>query len=141
MTELSGIQQAMQKLADKAAHDHGLPAGQVTADAGDVERLKAALQAPAMHPQAAQAADKVPGVTAAEESTPGTKILDGLNNVRTGFNEALHDLEKTLSVSPDSPSELIKVQLRLQRVTLQQDLLGKVTSKAEQNVDTLLKGQ
>jgi type III secretion system YscI/HrpB-like protein len=31
--------------------------------------------------------------------------------------------------------------MKLQQVTLQQDLMGKVVSKSEQNVDQLLKGQ
>jgi len=33
------------------------------------------------------------------------------------------------------------VQMQMQQVTLQQDLMGKVVSKSEQNVDQLLKGQ
>ena len=39
------------------------------------------------------------------------------------------------------PAEMLRVQMKLQQVTLQQDLLGKVTAKSEQNIDTLLKGQ
>jgi hypothetical protein len=31
--------------------------------------------------------------------------------------------------------------MQMQQVTLQQDLMGKVVSKSEQNIDQLLKGQ
>ena len=142
MTDLAGIQQAIQKLAEKTAEQQAQSGGATPAAAsqGDVEQLQAALNRPAEAAAKPEAAQAVEGA-AATSSTPGAKILDHLNNVRQSFNEAVHELQSAVEKSVDSPSELLKVQMKLQQVTLQQDLLGKVTAKSEQNIDTLLKGQ
>jgi type III secretion system YscI/HrpB-like protein len=61
--------------------------------------------------------------------------------MRTGLQEAVADLQGTLANPNMGAADLLKVQMKLQQVTLQQDLMGKVVSKSEQNVDQLLKGQ
>ena len=50
-------------------------------------------------------------------------------------------LQGTLTNPNAGPAELLKVQMQLQQVTMQQDLMGKVVAKSEQNIDQLLKGQ
>jgi len=57
------------------------------------------------------------------------------------LKEAVTELQATVANPNVQPADLMKVQMKLQQVTLQQDLLGKVVSKSEQNIDQLLKGQ
>jgi len=148
MTDISGIQQAVQKIAEQTVQDQGksgtLDKG--VASAEDVQKLQAALNQPpadanANGLQQAQGVEKVGAVQPSAESSPGAKILDHMNGMRTGLQEALSGLQGTLANPNMSPAELVKVQLKLQQVTMQQELTGKVVSKSEQNIDQLLKGQ
>lgn len=147
MVELSGIQQTVQKVTEQAVQDQakkGVP-DKAAASAEDVEKLQAALnQQPTGANPAAQVQEppKVEGVQAAGHSSPGSKILEGMGHVRSGYQQALQELQQTLSSSNlSSPADLMKIQLKLQQVTIQQDLMSKVVSKAEQNLETLQKGQ
>jgi len=148
MTDISGIQQAVQKIAEQTVQDQGksgtLDKG--VASAEDVQKLQAALNQPpadanANGLQQAQGVEKVGAVQPSAESSPGAKILDHMNGMRTGLQEALNGLQGSLAKPDMSPAELVKVQLKLQQVTMQQELTGKVVSKSEQNIDQLLKGQ
>jgi ribonuclease D len=149
MTDLSGIQQSIQKIADQAAQDQAKSgaANKGAASAGDVEKLQAALQqqqptdAAANNPMQAQGVDKVGGVPATSNESPGAKILEHMNGMRTGLQEAVTELQSAVANPNMSAADLLKVQMKLQQVTLQQDLMGKVVAKSEQNVDQLLKGQ
>jgi type III secretion system YscI/HrpB-like protein len=149
MTDLSGIQQSIQKIAEQAAQDQAKSgaANKGAANAGDVEKLQAALQqqqpgdAAANNPMQAQGVDKVDGVQATSNESPGAKILEHMNSMRTGLQEAVTELNSAVANPNMAPADLLKVQMRLQQVTLQQDLMGKVVAKSEQNVDQLLKGQ
>jgi len=150
MADLSGIQQAVQKISEQAAEQGKSGAlNKGTASTEDVQKLQAALnqnQPPAdasatNAAQQAQGVDKVNGVEASGEASPGAKILRHMDGMRTGLKEAVAELESTLAKPNAQPADLLKVQMKLQQVTLQQDLMGKVVSKSEQNLDQLLKGQ
>jgi type III secretion system YscI/HrpB-like protein len=149
MADLSGVQQAVQKIAEQTVQDQGKSGAldKGTASAEDVQKMQAAMNQPPAEanavngPQQAQAADKVQGVQPSSESSPGAKILQHMNGMRTGLQEAVADLQGTLANPNMGAADLLKVQMKLQQVTLQQDLMGKVVSKSEQNVDQLLKGQ
>jgi type III secretion system YscI/HrpB-like protein len=148
MTDISGVQQAVQKITEQAAEQGKSGAlDKGAANAEDVQKLQAALNQPppeanaATTPAQVQGTEKVAGVQSGSESSPGGKILDHMNNMRTGMQEAMSELQGTLANPNMGPADLLKVQMKLQQVTLQQDLMGKVVSKSEQNVDQLLKGQ
>ena len=149
MTDLSGVQQAIQKIAEQTVQDQGKSGAldKGAASAEDVQKLQSALNQPpaeanaANSAQQAEGAEKVAGAQGAQESSPGAKILDHMNNMRTGFKDAIQELQSTLSTAGNNPADMLKVQMKLQQVTMQQDLMGKVVSKSEQNVDQLLKGQ
>ncbi len=149
MTDLSGIQQSIQKIAEQAAQDQAKSgaANKGAASAGDVEKLQAALQqqqpadAAANNPMQAQGVDKVDGVQASSNESPGARILEHMNGMRTGLQEAVSGLQSIVANPNMSSADLLAAQLKLQQVTLQQDLMGKVVAKSEQNVDQLLKGQ
>jgi len=150
MADLSGIQQAVQKISEQAA-DQGKSGalGKGTASSEDVEKLQAALnqnQPPAdasatNAAQQAQGVEKVNGVQPSGDASPGAKILQHMDGMRTGLKEAVAELEGTLANPNAGPGDLLAIQMKLQQVTLQQDLMGKVVSKSEQNIDQLLKGQ
>ena len=149
MADLSGVQQAVQKIAEQTVQDQGKSGAhdKGTASTEDVQKMQAAMkQSPAEAsaangPQAAQGVDKVAGVQPSSDASPGAKILQHMNGMRTGLQEAVADLQGTLANPNMGAADLLKVQMKLQQVTLQQDLMGKVVSKSEQNVDQLLKGQ
>src|SRR6185295_2566071 len=115
------------------AKSGGLDKG--AASAGDIQKLQQALNQPPAEANAAsgvnqaQAPDKVDGVQGAERTSPGSKILDSMNNMRTGMQEAVSELHKALSGELNSPAELMRVQMNLQQVTMQTDLASKVVSK------------
>ena len=149
MVDLSGVQQAVQKIAEQTVQDQAKAgsAKQNAPSADDVQKLQEALNRPpaeanaAQDPSAAQGVEKVGEVKQLQGTSPGDKILSAVHNMRTGFQETMKQLETTVANSAASPADMLKVQMKLQQVTLQQDLMGKVVSKSQQNVDTLLKGQ
>jgi type III secretion system YscI/HrpB-like protein len=80
----------------------------------------------------------------ADEKQPtggGNKILESMHSMRGGMKEAVEDIEKTLASSAMSPADMLRAQMKLSQVTMQQDLAGKVVSTTEHNLDTLMKGQ
>ncbi|MBV8190031.1 MAG: type III secretion system inner rod subunit SctI [Alphaproteobacteria bacterium] len=149
MTELSGIQQVVQKVVEQGlrdgAKDGGLDKG--AASPSDVEKFQAALeqagaQPPAPEPTAvAEASEKVEGVATAQGASPGQKILDNVQQIRSSYQDTLKEVEQLLRKGTASPADVLAVQTKVQTLTLQQEMLGKVVGKSEQNVDTLLKGQ
>jgi type III secretion system YscI/HrpB-like protein len=154
MTDLSGIQQAVQKISEQAADQGKGALDKGTASAQDVQKLQDAMKqnqpseaSAANGPQQAQGveqtqgADKVGGVQQSTNESPGAKILNHMNGMRTGLQEAVAGLQSTLANPNAGPADLLKIQMQMQQVTMQQDLMGKVVSKSEQNIDQLLKGQ
>jgi CHASE2 domain-containing sensor protein len=152
MSDVSGIQQTIQKMAEQALKDQAQSGSsdKGTAAASDVERLKAAMEqgpaqaqgveAPSADP-AVEGAQQVEAASKVERTSPGDKILDSVQNMRSGYQTALADLEQALRSGTASPAELLSIQTKVQAVTLQQDMMGKIVGKSEQNVDQLLKGQ
>jgi type III secretion system YscI/HrpB-like protein len=151
MADLSGIQQAVQKIAEQTVQDQGKSGAlnKGTASTEDVQKLQEALKQNQPPPEAsaventqqAQGVEKVGSVQQSTNESPGAKILNHMQGMRTGLQEAVSALQGTLANPNAGPADLLKVQMQMQQVTLQQDLMGKVVSKSEQNIDQLLKGQ
>ena len=146
--DLSGIQQAVQRIAEKTAQDQAKSGGGMdksVPSADDVQKLQQALNQPpaeANPASAAQAPDKVAGVESVDKTAPGHKILQGMSNMRNGMDQALSELHEAVANGDlSSPADMLKVQMKLQQFTLQTDLTSKVVSQTEKNVDTLMKGQ
>ncbi len=148
--DLSGIQQAVQKIAEKTAQDQGKSGGldRGAASADDIQKLQQALNQPPAEANAAggalqaQAPDQVTAAQGLEKTSPGSKILEGMSNMRNGMDRAMSELQEAV-VKGDlaSPADLLAVQLKLQQFTIQTDLTTKVVSQTEKNLDTLMKGQ
>jgi type III secretion protein I len=149
MTDISGIQQVVQKIVEQGVGDQAQNAAvdKGSAAAGDVEKFQAALAQSPAEPQAvnptanAEAPAKIEGVTEVEETSPGQKILDNVEQLRSGFHDTMNQVQQLIDKGTASPAEMLAVQAKLQTMTLQQDMLAKVVGKSEQNIDTMLKGQ
>jgi hypothetical protein len=148
MTDISGIQQAIQKIIEQGVNQApNATVDKGSAAASDVEGFQAALAQSPAEPQAvnpaanAEAPAKVEGVAEVEETSPGQRILDNLQQTRSGFQDALAEVNQLMAKGTVSPMELFGVTAKLQANTLQLDLTGKIASTGEKNVDTLLKGQ
>lgn len=145
--DLSGIQQAVQRIAEKTAQDQAKSGGfdKAAASADDVQKLQQALNQPpgeANPASQAQAPDKATGVEKLDETSPGNKILESVSNMRSGMEKALHELHQAVeSGDLTQPADMLKVQMKFQQLSMQTDLTSKVVSQTEKNVDTLMKGQ
>jgi hypothetical protein len=141
--------QQLQQVVEKAATGGGSGPGK--ADAGAVSQFEQALAqpgpqgpgataavAPAGGPEAPAAASGTPPVDGA--SSPGDSILQGIDKLRSSFHEKMQQIGETLGKDKVSAQDMVRAQIGLQEISLQQDLLGKVGGKATQSIDQLLKG-
>lgn len=76
---------------------------------------------------------------------PGDAILKGLERLSQGTEQAVQQASTAVnSVKPGemmSAGDLMKMQMSLMQVSVQQDVVGKVAGKATQNIDSFLKNQ
>ena len=80
------------------------------------------------------------GTGATESTNRGDQILAGLQNDRAQYRSAVDAAEKTSKATHSmSPDELLRAQLTVARVTLNESLAGQVGSKVDSDVQTLLK--
>lgn len=116
-----------------------------TAPSEAVEAFHAALA----KEDAAGTAGVVPPANAATihatgDAPLGDKILHSLQSVSREFQDAVGQVNAQVQdneVGLMRPDELLKTQLEVTRVTMEQDLLGKVAGKATSTMDTFLKNQ
>lgn len=145
--DLSGIQQAVQRIAEKTAQDQAKSGGpgKGVASPEDIQKLQQALNQPpaeATPASSVQAPDKVAGVEGVDKTTPGNKILESVSNMRNGMEKTMQELHQAVANGDlSSPADLFKVQMKFQELSMQTDLTSKVVSQTEKNVDTLMKGQ
>jgi type III secretion system YscI/HrpB-like protein len=118
----------------------------------EVARFQAALAGPpaqtqpgALPGEAAAPTRVGPVDPAAPRGTPGDAILRGLERMGDKFNATVDNITRTLEqVRPGETlpaADLLRLQLAMTEVTMQQDVTGKVVGKATQNLDTFLKNQ
>jgi type III secretion system YscI/HrpB-like protein len=144
MTDISGIQQVFEKVIEQAQN---APVDKASAAPGDIEKFQAALAQPPAEPPAvnpagnAEAPAKVEGVAAAEDTSPGQRILDKLQQLSTGYNDTMNEFKALDLNGKISPAELLGMQAQLMFVTVNTDVVAKVGGTLDKQVDTLLKGQ
>ena len=74
-------------------------------------------------------------------SNIGDKVLDGLEKIKNVHEAEVESINVSLA-SPDlDVQSLMGLQMKLSRLSLQQDLIAKTASKSTQNLDSLLKTQ
>jgi hypothetical protein len=86
-----------------------------------------------------------PEMAAARGDTPGDTILRNIERMSKGFDSTVEQIGQAVSaVKPGealNAADLLKLQFQLTQVTVLQDVTGKVTGKATQNLETFLKNQ
>lgn len=147
MVDIANLQKVVSEVTEKAAGSKAGGGEGVKSD--DIQRLQDAMkggdgqQTGLQAGQTDQAAQNQP-VAKAESSGPGNRILDSVQNMRSGYENAVNDLKDLVgkaSAENFGPADAMKLQMKMQEVMLQQELMSKVVSKSTQNIDTLLKGQ
>ena len=148
MTDVSGIQQAIQKIGEQALQDKAKSGGldQGAASAEDVQKLQAALNQPPAETQQVNAGQEVQGVEevnkvsapAQATDTPGARLLDHLNHMSTNRQSITQDVERVLA-SPEKMSmgQMLKFQYDMQNLNLMTDMTTKFGSETAQKIDQL----
>ena len=96
----------------------------------------------AMQPTQAPNAETIVIGKTGSADTLGDKILQGVQQVKTGYDNQVNAVQETLqSPDPISVNDMLTLQMDLAKLTLQGELLSKTVSKSTQNLDTLLKSQ
>ncbi|MFO1058420.1 MAG: type III secretion system inner rod subunit SctI [Dongiaceae bacterium] len=139
--------QQLQQVVERAATGGG--AGPGKADAGAVGQFEQALagpQAPGGVEAMGSAADgkgtagPADAAPAGGPANPGDAILQGLDKMRSSFADGMQRVGEVLGKDQVSAQDLMRAQMELQSISLQNDLMGKVGGKATQSIDQLMKG-
>lgn len=133
--ESIGIQYLMD-LRDVGANTHSPQAA-----ASDIERFQQSMEGPTVNGIDKSAApDSL--FSPAVSHSPGDKVLEGLQRLKSGYEHQFDAVEASLQkTDPLTLNEMMKIQLDLAKLTLQGELINKTVSKSTQNIDTLLKSQ
>ncbi len=149
MVDPSSVGQAAQKVTQEIATETTKPG---PADASDMSRFEAALNQPDGGTQASSAAEATSSAQSAQSTPPaekaegasslGDSILNSVDRMRMDHRETVQNIEKALNSGESlSTEELLKIQMQVTRMTVEQDLSAKVASKLNQSIETLLKAQ
>ena len=117
-----------------------LAAPNLVVDASHLDAFQQSMQG--QNPQ--QQADAIASIGGVDNAkgTLGDKILEGLQNVKSGYDNQVGAVEESLKTTdPLSVNDMMQLQLDLAKLTLQGELINKTVSKSTQNLDTLLKSQ
>jgi len=131
---------ALQITPALGVHDDVPPRG--PADAGAVSRFNAAMDAP----EAATAAagpDAVQAASPAATGTIGDKVLGGLQNMSTEFQQTWDSYGRRLKTAGADirPTDLLMMQMDVSAMSITHEMTGKLVSKATQNIEQLVKMQ
>lgn len=69
----------------------------------------------------------------------GDAILQGLDRLRASAQDSGARLQSVTSQQDLSPQELIKLQMQVSQTTFNQQMIGQVAGKLEQDIDVLMK--
>ncbi|WDD96615.1 MULTISPECIES: type III secretion system inner rod subunit SctI [Thalassomonas] len=140
-TEAISAVKAIEQLGVQEAQGPALP------PPGDVARMEAAMNNGQQQHQY-----KVNEVMELEEmsskpspdeqgSNIGDKVLDGLEKIKNVHEAEVESINVSLATPDLDVQSLLGLQLKLSRLSLQQDMIAKTASKSTQNLDSLLKTQ
>jgi type III secretion system YscI/HrpB-like protein len=80
-------------------------------------------------------------VATADQNTTGQGILDGLSRLRGVFDNQEAAITGISDTSLSNSTQLINLQLEVVKYSMLMDVTSKLTGKATQSFDTLMKGQ
>ncbi|WDE09423.1 type III secretion system inner rod subunit SctI [Thalassomonas haliotis] len=110
---------------------------------GDVVRMEAAMNNGQQRVNEIMPLEEMNSKPLSDEqgSNIGDKVLDGLEKIKNVHEAEVEGINLSLA-SPDLDVQtLMGLQMKLSRLSLQQDLIAKTASKSTQNLDSLLKTQ
>lgn len=112
--------------------------------AGDAERFDAAMNQQG-EANASSAMPSGPEATAPKELSPGDRILQAFESMRTENQARLQEVESTLQHMSEqekfSPAKLLEMQWKVSQTSMQVEVTTKVVDKTDQGVSTLLRNQ
>lgn len=114
--------------------------------AADQARFELAmLEAPRALDPAFAAPQTSPSPTVIDNpASLGDRILASVDQMRTGYQETMQRIDTNLQSDPAPETrmrDMMEMFVDITRLSLQQEVLGKLAGKSTQNLDTLLKGQ
>ena len=147
MTALTGINNLVGKFAEQGLQQG--TAKEQQASAVDQMRLKDALHGPsqqnnpAVQPSQPESTPALKPTGNVEPGKPslGTSILQSMDKMRSTSVDVNQSVGSIDNMSTMSPQELLKAQMQISRVMFNEQALGSVTGKVEQDADSLLKSQ
>jgi len=130
-------------MAINVATTQATPVVPATADALATERFAAIMQAdPAVISQRALPIQSGSPTfqTPLATGTMGERILSGLNNLSSDFQQSWKNVNDVLDGGGSlTTAEMLKLQMNLTQMSIQYDLVGKVLSKSTSNIEQLVK--
>ncbi|WDE02797.1 type III secretion system inner rod subunit SctI [Thalassomonas viridans] len=140
-TEAIGAVKAIETLAVNEAQGPAVP------PPADVARMEAAMnngqQQHRHQVEQAMPLEEISTKPPSDEqgSNIGDKVLDGLEKIKNVHEAEVESINVSLATPDLDVQSLMGLQMKLSRLSLQQDLIAKTASKSTQNLDTLLKTQ
>jgi type III secretion protein I len=114
--------------------------------AADVARFEAAML-PTPVVGEAPAALPAPSMVEAMDNpaTLGDRILAGVDAMRADYRKSIAEMNESMTTPRADPSmqvnDALRIYVEVLRLTMSQEMLGKLVGKSTQNLETLLKGQ
>lgn len=115
--------------------------------AHEIARFEAALSPPLAIGEAPPALPAPSMVEAMDNpATLGDRILAGVDAMRADYKQSMGEMSESLKKQSDSGemmqiNDAMRIYVEVLRLTMSQEMLGKLVGKSTQNLETLLKGQ
>jgi hypothetical protein len=123
------------------------PAAGLVPSAADIARFEAAL---APVPVIGEAPSALPPPSMVEAmdnpATLGDRILAGVDAMRADYRKSMAEMNESMAAPRDADAAMqvqdsLRLYVEVLRLTMSQEMLGKLVGKSTQNLETLLKGQ
>lgn len=69
------------------------------------------------------------------------RILEGMQQLKSGYDDKVSAINDAVNIDKLTVQDVMKLQLEIAKLQMQEELMAKTASKTTQNVDTLLKSQ
>jgi hypothetical protein len=115
--------------------------------AHEIARFEAALSPPLAIGEAPPALPPPSMVEAMDNpATLGDRILAGVDAMRADYKQSMGEMSDSLKAHSASGemmqiNDAMRIYVEVLRLTMSQEMLGKLVGKSTQNLETLLKGQ
>ncbi len=109
---------------------------------GSVERFEQAMQGPENASEATKtAAAQQAQAPERTQSTMGSRILESMSKAGSDYNRDVESVNKIFEKDKLDIKDMMQAQQKISHITMEQEVTAKVVDKADQDVQTLFKGQ